>query len=58
MLDFESIFTAIAPELLLAGAGLVGVTIGAILGDRFNSVSFKLGAVVLFAAAALAGLYW
>lgn len=58
MMDFESIFTAIAPELLLAGAGLIGVTIGAILGDRFNSISFKLGALTLFAAAALAGVYW
>ena len=58
MLDFEAILTTIAPELLLAAAGLLGVTIGAIFGDRFNSISFKLGALVLFAAAGLAGYYW
>ncbi|MEL6726887.1 MAG: NADH-quinone oxidoreductase subunit NuoN [Pseudomonadota bacterium] len=58
MFDFESILTTMAPELLLAAAGLIGVTIGAIFGDRFNSLSFKLGAVILFAAAALAGYYW
>ena len=58
MFDFESILTTIAPEVLLAAAGLLGVTIGAFLGDRFNSLSFKFGALVLFAAAGLAGYYW
>ena len=58
MFDLETILTAIAPEVLLAGAGLLGVMIGAFLGDRFNGLSFKFGALVLFAAAALAGLYW
>lgn len=58
MFDLETILTAIAPEVLLAAAGLLGVTIGAFLGDRFNSLSFKFGALVLFAAAALAGYYW
>ena len=58
MFDFEAILNAIAPEVLLAAAGLIGVTIGALFGDRFNGLSFKLGALVLFAAAALAGLYW
>ncbi len=58
MFDLEAILTAIAPELLLAGAGLLGVTVGAFLGDRFNSVSFKFGALILFAAAALSGYYW
>ena len=58
MFDLESILNTMAPELLLAAAGLIGVTVGAFLGDRFNSISFKFGAVVLFAAAALAGNYW
>ena len=58
MFDLEAILTTIAPELLLAAAGLLGVTIGAFLGDRFNSLSFKFGALVLFAAAALSGYYW
>ncbi|MEL6857046.1 MAG: NADH-quinone oxidoreductase subunit NuoN [Pseudomonadota bacterium] len=58
MFDFEAIFSAIAPELLLAGAGLLGVLLGAFIGDRFNSLSFKFGAVVLFAAAILAGMHW
>ncbi|MCR9195505.1 MAG: NADH-quinone oxidoreductase subunit NuoN [Hyphomonas sp.] len=58
MFDLETILTAIAPEVLLAAAGLLGVTIGAFLGDRFTGLSFKFGALVLFAAAALAGYYW
>ncbi|MEO1660428.1 MAG: NADH-quinone oxidoreductase subunit NuoN [Pseudomonadota bacterium] len=58
MFDFEAIFSAIAPELLLASAGLLGVMLGAFIGDRFNSLSFKFGAVVLFAAAILAGMHW
>ncbi len=58
MFDLETILTTIAPEVLLAAAGLLGVTIGAFLGDRFNALSFKFGALVLFAAAVLAGYYW
>lgn len=58
MFDLETILTTIAPEVLLAAAGLLGVTIGAFLGDRFNALSFKFGAIVLFAAAVLAGYYW
>ena len=58
MFDFEALLNAIAPELLLAAAGLLGVTIGAVFGDRFNGISFKLGAGVLFASAALAAFYW
>ena len=58
MFDFESILTKMSPELLLAAAGLIGVTIGAIFGDRFNSLSFTLGAAILFASAGLAGYYW
>lgn len=58
MFDLEAILTTIAPELLLAAAGLLGVTVGAFLGDRFNGLSFKFGALVLFVAAALAGYYW
>ncbi len=58
MLDLEAIINTIAPELLLAFAGLIGVLFGAIFKDRFNAISFKLGAVVLFAAAGLAAFYW
>ncbi|MEP1143442.1 MAG: NADH-quinone oxidoreductase subunit N [Henriciella sp.] len=58
MFDIEAILSTIAPELLLAAAGLLGVTLGALFGDRFNGISFKLGALVLFLAAALAGVYW
>lgn len=58
MFDMEAILSTIAPELLLAAAGLLGVTLGALFGDRFNGISFKLGALVLFVAAALAGVYW
>lgn len=57
MLDFQSILQTIAPELWLAAAGLLLVLIGAILGDRFNSLSYKAGAVVMFAAAALAAIH-
>ena len=58
MFDIEAILNAIAPELLLAAAGLLGVTIGALFGDRFNASSFKLGAGILFVSAALAAFYW
>ncbi|MCL4160025.1 UNVERIFIED_CONTAM: hypothetical protein GTU68_061926, partial [Idotea baltica] len=46
-------FQAIGPELWLAGAGLIGVLIGAILKDNFNLISFKYGALALFGAAAV-----
>ena len=58
MFDLEAIMTAIAPEVLLAAAGLLGVTVGAFIGDRFNGLSFKFGAIVLFVAAGLAGYHW
>ena len=58
MFDLEAIFNTLAPELLLASAGLVGVLLGAIFKDRFNALSFTLGAIVLVAAAVLAALHW
>ena len=58
MLDFTSILMTVAPELWLALAGLIGVLLGAVFGERFNSVSFKYGALSLFAAAALAALHF
>ncbi len=58
MFDLEAIINTMAPELLLAAAGLIGVLLGAIFKDRFNAISFKLGAVVLFVAAGLAAVYW
>jgi NADH-quinone oxidoreductase subunit N len=58
MLDITSILMTVAPELWLALAGLIGVLLGAIFGERFNSLSFKFGALALFAAAALAALHF
>lgn len=58
MLDITSILMTVAPELWLALAGLIGVLLGAVFGERFNSLSFKYGALSLFAAAALAALHF
>jgi len=58
MLDITSILMTVAPELWLALAGLIGVLLGAAFGERFNSLSFKYGALSLFAAAALAALHF
>ncbi len=58
MLEIEATIAAIGPELLLAAAGLTGVLLGAIFGDRFNGISFKLGALVLLGAAGLVVLNW
>lgn len=58
MLDVNAALIAIAPELWLAAAGLFGVLAGALLGDRFNGLSFKFGALVLFVGAALAALHF
>ncbi|MBI1252797.1 MAG: NADH-quinone oxidoreductase subunit NuoN [Hyphomonas sp.] len=58
MLDITSILMTVAPELWLALAGLIGVLLGAIFGERFNSLSFKYGALSLFAAAALAAVHF
>ena len=58
MLDFTSILMTVAPELWLALAGLIGVLLGAVFGDRFNALSFKFGALSLFGAAALAAMHF
>lgn len=58
MLDLTDILMTIAPELWLAAAGLVGVLLGAVFGDRFNSLSFKFGALSLFGAAGLAAAHF
>ncbi|MEL7481474.1 MAG: NADH-quinone oxidoreductase subunit N, partial [Pseudomonadota bacterium] len=55
-MDFALIIDASAPELLLAAMGLAGVLAGALLGDRFAAVSYRLAAIGLFAAAGLAGV--
>ena len=57
MLDFQAMISAIGPELLLALAGLLGVLAGAVMGDRFNAISFKLGAATLVLAALVDALY-
>jgi NADH-quinone oxidoreductase subunit N len=58
MLDLQEMISAIGPELLLALAGLAGVLAGAFMGDRFNAVSFKLGAATLVIAAFVVLLNW
>ncbi len=58
MFDLEAVIAAFAPELLLASAGLLGVLVGAVFKDRFNTISFRLGALVLIAAAGLSIVYW
>lgn len=57
MLDTQSILMTMAPELWLAASALVLVLVGAVVGERFNSLSYKVGALVLFGAAALAALH-
>ena len=56
MLDWTEITTVLGPEVLLVLAGLSGVVLGAIFGDRFTSISYSLGALILIGAAGLAGL--
>lgn len=58
MFDLEAITNTLAPELLLVSAGLIGVLLGALFKDRFNAISFVLGAAVLFAAALLTIANW
>ena len=53
MLEFTAVLLAIGPELWLVLTGLAGVLIGATIKDRFNGLSMKYGALVLFAAAIL-----
>ncbi|WP_300378774.1 NADH-quinone oxidoreductase subunit N [Henriciella sp.] len=58
MLDFQAMIAAVGPELLLALAGLVGVLLGAIFKDQFNSLSFKFAAASLIAAVLVVFLNW
>lgn len=53
MLDWIALVEAAPAEMLLVAAGLIGVLAGAALRDGFNGPSFKLGALVLVAAAGL-----
>jgi len=55
--ELTQIVETAAPELLLALMGLIGVLVGAVFKDGFNSAAFKLGALTLFAAAALSIVY-
>ncbi len=57
-MDMTLILNAMAPEVLLVAAGLIGVTLGAIFREKFATVSYLLGAVTLFGAAGLAALYF
>ena len=54
MLNWTDMTATLAPELLLAGAALIGVLAGAAFKDAFNAISYRLGALVLLAASALA----
>lgn len=58
MFDFNSIVLTLGPELLLAAAGLLGVLLGAMMKDKFNSLSFKYGVLVLIGAAALVLMFY
>ncbi len=58
MLDLNAASYTFAPELWLALMGVIGLTIGAIIKDRFNGLSFKFGAAALFLAAGLAAFYY
>lgn len=57
-MDMTLILNALAPEVFLTSAGLVGVLLGAIFKERFAGLSYQLGALSLFAAAALAAYYY
>lgn len=57
-MDMTLILNAVAPEAFLAFAGLLGVTLGAIFREKFSGASYLFGAVTLFVAAGLAGLYY
>ena len=39
--ELMQIVDTIAPELLLTAAALIGVLIGAVIGEDFNKISFK-----------------
>ena len=58
LLNYAAMTETIAPELWLAFAGLVGVLIGAVFKNRFDAISFKLSALVLFGAAALSVFHY
>ena len=44
-MDMTSIWIAFAPELVLVGAGLLGVLLGAVLRKSFDGVSYRYGAL-------------
>ncbi|MBN04675.1 NADH-quinone oxidoreductase subunit NuoN [Ponticaulis sp.] len=52
-MNWDEIFAAATPELYLAFAGLVAVVLGAVLRERFATVSIKAGALILLGACAL-----
>ena len=52
-MNWDEIFAAATPELYLAFAGLVAVVLGAVLRERFATVSIKAGALILLGASAL-----
>ena len=56
MPDLNSIFAALGSEVFLALAGLIGVFVCAVIGDRIGTLAYRFGALALFAAAFIAGV--
>lgn len=52
-MDWNSIISAASPELFLAGIGLIGVLVGAVLREKFAALSLTFAAIVLFMASGL-----
>lgn len=57
-MDMNLILNALAPELFLTLIGLTGVLVGAVFREKFAGLSYQLGAVALFVAAALAAYFY
>ena len=57
-MDLTVLLNALAPELLLVSAGLIGTMLGAIFREGFTRFAYQFGAASMFAAAVLAGLYY
>lgn len=57
-MDMTLILNALAPEVFLAGAGLFGVLLGAVMREKFSGLSYEYGALCMFIAAILAGVHY
>ena len=52
-MDWNSIISAASPELFLAIVGLIGVLIGAVMREKFSTLSLNFGAAILVVASVL-----